>query len=102
MVYAASPFRDFESYRKITGDLNEDQFQLNLKHYFSKKVRYEIPPEICSIRDISEMMYTKTDRVGALKLEYDDKNMQTTLILKGLSEFLKFYDLLRSPLLIQY
>ena len=76
MDYAASPFPDFDCYLRNTGDLNEDDTQLILKQYIRKFVRYEIPPDIYSIKDTPEIVYTKADRAGTVQLEYNDINMK--------------------------
>ena len=41
MCYARSPFRDLESFLRMTGDLNEDDIQMILKQYKEKFVTYE-------------------------------------------------------------
>ena len=52
MGYARSPFRDFESYRRIVVGLDDDDCQLNLKQHNSNFVTYESSPGIYSIKDI--------------------------------------------------
>ena len=80
MLYARSPFRDFECYLGIVAGLDEDDFQLILTHYNSNFVTYKFPG-IYSIKDFSEAVYTMGDHEGTLKIEYDDTSMKTKLIL---------------------
>ena len=54
MYYARSPFRDFESFLRMTGDLNDDDIQLILKRYVSHFVTYQIPPGIYTIKELSD------------------------------------------------
>ena len=76
MTYIASPIRNFESYLRIGRFLNEDDIQLFLKQNISKFVTYEIPARNYTIKNISEIAYTKGDRAGSLQLEYDDISMK--------------------------
>ena len=81
MVYARSPFRDFESYLRTVVGLDEDDIQLILGQYNSKFVTYEILPWIYKIKDTSETVYTMGDHKRTLQIEYDDITMKTKLIL---------------------
>ena len=57
MYYARSPFRDFESFLRMTGDLNEDDIQLILKQYNEKFVTYELDPDNYTIEDLQKAVY---------------------------------------------
>ena len=65
MYYARSPFRDFESFLRMTGDLDEDYIQLILKQYNSKFVTYELDPGIYTIEDNQEAVYPLGDHEGS-------------------------------------
>ena len=52
MSYATSPFRDFESYLRISFDLEEDNIQLILKQYNEKFITYELDPGNYTIEDL--------------------------------------------------
>ena len=80
--YARSPFRDFESHRRIVTGLDEDDFWLILRQYNSNFVTYDLSPGIYTIKDISEAIYTMCDHEGTLKIEYENDTMKTKLILK--------------------
>ena len=69
MGYARSPFRDFESYLRILVGLNEDDIQLILKQYNADFATFEILPGFNSIEDISEVVHTRGDHEGTLKIE---------------------------------
>ena len=84
-AYALSSFQDFENYLRIKGDLNEDDVQLFSKQYNSYFVTYAIPPGDYSNKDFPEVVYTKRNRPGALKLENDDISIKTKLNLKQFS-----------------
>ena len=77
-----SPFRDFESYLRILVGSDEDDLRLILKEEKSNSVTYEIPSGIYSMKNISDVVYTKDDHDGTLKIDYDDINLKTKLILK--------------------
>ena len=83
--YASSAFRDFESSLRIIVGLDEDDIQLILKQYNSKFTTYEIPVGNYSIKDLSEVVYTKGVRSGSLQLDYDDITMKTKPILNHIS-----------------
>ena len=70
MAYSEPSFRDFESYLRIVAGLNEDDIQLILKQYNSHFITYEIPPSFYTIKDLSDIVYTKTDDPRTLQLEY--------------------------------
>ena len=82
VAYCMSPFRDYESFLRIKGSLNEDDIHLILEHYFSKFVLYELPLGIFSFKDISEVDNTKGDRPGTIQLEYDEVSMKTKPVSK--------------------
>ena len=84
MYYARSPFRDFESYLRMTGDLDEDDIQLILKQYNEKFVTYELDPFNHTIEDLQKAVYPLGDYPGTLQTEYDDLNKKTKFILTRL------------------
>ena len=53
--YVHSPFRDFESYLRVLGGLNGDDFQLILKQDKSKFITYKFTPGVHTFRDLSEV-----------------------------------------------
>ena len=61
MYYARSPFRDFESFLRMTGDLDEDDIQLILKKYNEKFVTYELDPGNYTIEDLQKAVYPLGD-----------------------------------------
>ena len=81
MYYAKSPFRDFESFLRMTGDLDEDDIQLILKQYNEKFVSYELGPGKYSIEDLQKAVYPLGDHKGTLQIKYDDLNKKVKLIL---------------------
>ena len=81
MYYARSSFRDFESFLRMIGDLNEDDIQLILKQYNEKFVTYELDPGNYTIEDLQKDVYPLGDYPGTLQIEYDDLNKKTKLIL---------------------
>ena len=68
MYYARSPFRDFESFLRMTGDLDEDDIQMVLKQNNSTFVKYELDPGSYTIENLQE-------------IDYFDLNKTTKLIL---------------------
>ena len=80
MVYARSPFRDFESYLAIVVGLDDD-IQLILKQYNENFITHHLSPGIYSIENISKAVYTMGDNERTLQIEYDDDTMKTKLIL---------------------
>ena len=81
MGYARSPFRDFESYLRIIVGLEEDNIRLILKQYNEKFVTYELDPGNYTIEDLQKAVYPLGDHEGTPKIEYDDLNKKTKLIL---------------------
>ena len=79
--FARSPFRDFESYPRIVVGLDEDDIQLILKQHHSNFVIYDLSPRIFTIKDISEAVDTMGDHERTPKVEYDDIDMKTKLLL---------------------
>ena len=77
--YARSPLRDFESYRRIVFGLDEEDIRLTLKQYNENFVTYVLSPRNYSIKDIAQVVYTKGDHEGTLKIEYDDITKKTQL-----------------------
>ena len=53
--------------------------QLLLKQYKSNFVIYDLLPRIYTIKDITEVFYTKGDHEGTLHTEYDDISKRTKL-----------------------
>ena len=70
--YARSQFRDFGSYLRIFVGLDKKNIQLILKQNNSYFLSFELPPGFCSIRDISDVVYTMGDHKGTLQVEYDE------------------------------
>ena len=81
MYYARSPFRDFESFLRMTGDLDEDDIQLILKQYNSNFVTYELDTGNYTIEDLQKAVYPLGDLGGTLQIEYYDSNKKVKLIL---------------------
>ena len=81
LAYARSPFRDFESYLRNVVGLDEDGIQLILKQQNANFVTYELGPDIYAIQDLQEAVYPLGDHGGTLKIEIDDLNKKTKLIL---------------------
>ena len=82
MGYARSPFRDFEKHSRIVIGLDEDDIQLILNHYNENFITYELEPNNYTIEDIEKAVYPLGDHEGTLKVQYDDINKKTKLILK--------------------
>ena len=59
--------------------MDEDDIQLIRKQYNSNLIKYELPPGVCSIKDISEVVCTMGDHEAALQVEYDDIGMKTII-----------------------
>ena len=74
MGYARSPFRDFESYRRIVVGLEEDNIRLILKQYNEKFVTYELDIGNYTIEDLKKAVYPPGGHEGTLQIEYDDLN----------------------------
>ena len=81
MYYARSPFRDFEIFLRMTGDLDENDIQLILKQYNEKFVTYELDPGNYTIEDLQKSVYPLGDHERTLQIEYDDLNKKVKLIL---------------------
>ena len=81
MDYAATPFRDFESYLRIHVGLDEDNIRLILKQYNEKFVTYELEPGYYTIEDLQRAVYPLYNHEGTLQIEYDDINKKVKLIL---------------------
>ena len=82
--YARSPFRDFDGFLRMTGDLNEDDIQLISKQYNEKFVTYELDPGNYTFEDLQTAFYPLGDYPGTLQtlqIQYDDLNKKTKLIL---------------------
>ena len=56
LIYMQSSFRDFESYLRILGSLDENDIRLILKHYNSKLTTHRIPPGAYNFKDLSEVL----------------------------------------------
>ena len=81
MAYARSPFRDFESFLRMTGDLDEDDIQLILKQYNEKFITYELDPGNYTLEDLQKAVYPLGDHEGTLQIKYDDLNKKVKFIL---------------------
>ena len=81
MVYAGSLIQHFETYLRVTGDLNEDDSQLIAKKYNSHFVTHEITLGIYSIKDFSDAVYPLGDHKVTLPIEYDVFSMKTKVFL---------------------
>ena len=82
MGYARTPFRDFESYlRSVVVGLDEDDIRLILKQYNAHFVTYELDRGDYTIEDLQKAVHPLGDIEGTLKIEYDDLNKKTKLIL---------------------
>ena len=79
--YSRSLFRDFESYLRIVVGLDEKDIQLILKEYNSHFITHEITPGIYTIQDISDTIHTFSGHSEIIKIEYDDLNEKTKIIL---------------------
>ena len=79
--YSRSLFRDFESYLRIVVGLDEEDIQLILKEYNSHFITYELTPGIYTIQDISDAIHTFSGHSEIIKIEYDDLNKKTKIIL---------------------
>ena len=84
MGYARSPLGDFESYLRIVVGLEEDNIRLISKQYNAHFVTYELEPGRYTIEDLQKAVYPLGDHEGTLKIEYDDLNKKTKLILTRL------------------
>ena len=88
MGYARSLYPEIESFLRNVVGLNEDDFQLILKQYFSNFSYYKISPGIYLIEDISDDVYTMGDHERTLRIRYDDISMKTKLTLTRFDEHL--------------
>ena len=79
--YSRSLFRDFESYLRIVVGLDEEDIQLILKEYNSHFITYELTPGNYTIQDISDTIHTFSGHSEIIKIEYDDLNKKTKIIL---------------------
>ena len=79
--YARSPFRDFEIYLRFIVGLGEDDIRLISKQYNENFVTYELEPGNYTIEDLQNDVYPLGDLEGTLKIEYDDLNRKTKLVL---------------------
>ena len=74
---------------RIEVGLAEDDIRLILKQYNSFFITDELSPDIYSIKDTSEVVYTRGDHEGNLKFKFDDIGKKTNLflpVLEGLLE----------------
>ena len=69
--YARSHFRDFESYLRIVVGLDEEDFQLILKQYYSHFITYELTPGFYTIQDISNTNHTFSGHSEIIQVECD-------------------------------
>ena len=75
--YARSPFREFGSYLRSVVGSNENYIQIILKQYKSNFINSEKPPDVYSMKVISEAVYTKTDHEGTLQYNNDNISVKT-------------------------
>ena len=87
--YAWSPFRNFESYRRIVVGLDKYDIELKLKQNDSSFITHEIPPVSYSIKDFSETIYTIGYHDVTLQIEIDDISIQAKLALNRFGGFLE-------------
>ena len=80
--YSRSLFRDFESYLRIVVGLDEEDIRLILKQYNFHFITYELTPGNYTIQDISDTIHTFSGHSEIIKIEYDDLNKKTKIILK--------------------
>ena len=80
MYYARSPFRDFESFPRMTGDLVDDDIHLILKQYNSIFVTHELDIGNYTIEDIQKAVYPLGDHEGTSQIKYADLNKKVKLI----------------------
>ena len=71
--------------------------QLILKQSISSFITYEIPPDINSIKDFSEVLYTMSDHEWTPQIKYDDISMKTELILTCFGGTLERYEIMKKP-----
>ena len=81
MAYARSPFRDFESFLRMTGDLDEDDIQLMLKQNNENIITYELDPGNHTLEDLQKAVYPLGDSEGTLQIKNGDTNNKVKLIL---------------------
>ena len=79
--YSRSLFRDFESFLRIVVGLDEEDIQLILKEYNSHFITYELTPGKYTIQDISDTNHTFSGHSEIIKIEYDELNKKTKIIL---------------------
>ena len=78
MIYARSPFRDFESYHRSVIGLEEDDCQLISKKFNSSFLNFERPRDIYSTKDASEVICHMGDYETSLPFENDDFSKKKT------------------------
>ena len=78
MGFTRSLFRDTESYLRIVVGSDENYIQLKLKQYISNFDTFEIHLDLFSVKDISEVVYTKGDHEGPLRIEKDEFSIKKT------------------------
>ena len=83
-VYYRSPYREFETFRRLAVAFDEEDIQLILRQCQSHFVTYEISPGLYTIEDIAEAVYTKGDHERTMEVENDDISMKTKLIFNSL------------------
>ena len=70
------------SHLRILFGSDEHDFQLILKQFKSNFVTYQLSPDVCTINDFSEFVYTRGDHEGTLKIEHGDTSIKPKLTLK--------------------
>ena len=106
MDYVLSPFRDFESYLRISTSLNEDDIQILFKQYNSKIITYKYSPAVYTFKDLSEALSRglknefeitgrirtkhKYDRSNSIIIESDNATLITKMIVNPQIHALRF------------
>ena len=79
-------FEILKVFLKIVVGLDEEDIQLLLKQYNSNSDTYELSPEIYTVRNFSEAIYTMGDHEKTLQIEFDDISMKTNFNLGRFGE----------------
>ena len=101
-----SSFRDFQSYLRVLGSLDENDIQLILKQDCSKYTTYKIPPGAYTFKDVSIVLSRgfendfelrvrmqpshKKDHHDSIHIESDNVTLITILDLKPIIKVLRF------------
>ena len=77
MVYARSPFREFESSLRVVICFDEDDIQLILKQYIPNFLFCKLTSGNYINKDIAKAVYPQGDHEGTLKIEHYDITKKT-------------------------